>query len=70
MQEHLTSLDVNVVVKPGTDPSIEIAMLAEIRELIGPELTIRIHFVPAIPRNAVSGKFQVVISRVQPVALA
>jgi len=70
VQEHLTSLDVNVVVKPGTDPSIEIAMLAEIRELIGPELTIRIHFVPAIPRNAVSGKFQVVISRVQPVALA
>src|SRR5437762_3513850 len=70
VQESITALDVNVVVKPGTDGSIREAMLQEIRSLVGHELTVRIHFVGDIPRNPQSGKYQQVICRIQPPALS
>jgi hypothetical protein len=69
VQESITSLDVNAVVKPGTDGSIRETMLQEIRSLVGSELNVRIHFVSDIPRNPQSGKYQQVICRIQPPVL-
>jgi phenylacetate-CoA ligase len=66
VQESITALDINAVVKPGTDGSIRDAMLQEVRSLVGDELTVRIHFVSDIPRNPQSGKYQQVICRMPP----
>ena len=66
IQQTITSLDVNIVVKPGTSPEIRNRLLPEIRSIVGDEIAISIHFVADIPRNPRSGKYQEVICRIQP----
>jgi phenylacetate-CoA ligase len=64
IQDTPASLDVNIVVKPGTAPSIRNAMLPELRSIMGADIEIRIHTLGDIPRNPRSGKYQQVICRV------
>jgi phenylacetate-CoA ligase len=59
VQEHLGSLQVNLVLSPGATHEVTETVVAEVRSIMGDEIAIDVRF--AIPRNPRSGKYQEVI---------
>ena len=64
VQEDVTSLDVNLVLSPKGSRDVRNKVVDEVRSIMGPDMTIRVHFVQDIPRNPRSGKFQEVVCKV------
>jgi phenylacetate-CoA ligase len=64
VQHDVSSLDVNVVLTAGVTADLTAAVIREVRSIMGPEITVRIHVVDDIPRNPRSGKYQLVINKV------
>jgi phenylacetate-CoA ligase len=65
VQNDITSLDVNVIAPGGAGHDLQASMVAEVRSIMGPDVTVRLHFVTDIPRNPRSGKYQPVICNVR-----
>lgn len=63
MQDRREHLQVRVVKRPGYSEADEKRILANLRERLGPDMTIEFAYLNQIPRTA-SGKFRYVISRV------
>lgn len=71
VQTTLDTIDVNVVTDGEIGLPVRARMLREVRDIIGPEIRIRIRPVDDVPRNPRSGKYQEVICRLaEPVASA
>lgn len=68
VQNDRVSLDVYLVAEEGESEGLRNAALAEVRPIMGPDVDIRVHFVPDIPRNPRSGKFQQVVCKIKPPA--
>ncbi|MGH9161839.1 MAG: phenylacetate--CoA ligase family protein, partial [Vicinamibacteraceae bacterium] len=64
VQEDSTSLDIYLVVDDGGSSHLQDAVIEETRPVMGPDVEIRVHFVPDIPRNPRSGKFQQVVCKI------
>jgi len=64
VQHDVNSLDVNVVLTAGVTADLTAAMVREVRSIMGPDITVRIHVVDDIPRNPRSGKYQLVINKI------
>jgi phenylacetate-CoA ligase len=65
VQEESTSLDIYLVVDDGGSSHLQDAVIEETRPVMGPDVEIRVHFVPDIPRNPRSGKFQQVVCKIE-----
>jgi hypothetical protein len=55
---------VNVVAGAGAGPDVRAAMVSQVRSIMGAAVDVRLHFVNDIPRNARSGKYQLVVCNV------
>jgi phenylacetate-CoA ligase len=64
VQNDRTSLDVFLVLTSGEIADVAAEVATQLRPLVGPDLRLDLHRVPAIPRNPRSGKYQEVISRI------
>jgi phenylacetate-coenzyme A ligase PaaK-like adenylate-forming protein len=67
VQEDAGSLDVRLVLKQNADatPDLQRGVIEEVRSIMGPDIIIRLHYLPDIPRNPRSGKFQLTICKIQ-----
>jgi phenylacetate-CoA ligase len=64
VQQRMAGINLNLVVAPGYDKSLERQIVQEVRKYMGDESEIAIHLLPDIPRNPRSGKFQQVICQI------
>ena len=64
VQQDVASLDVYLVLSSNGSRDIQSQVVDEVRSIMGPDMSIRVHFVQDIPRNPRSGKFQEVICKI------
>jgi hypothetical protein len=65
VQENASSLDIYLVLNGHETDGLRDNVVQQVRSMMGPDVTLRVHIVPDIPRNPRSGKFQEVICKIE-----